>query len=274
MSVQIMGVLNVTPDSFFDGGHHHTTEKAIEHGLRLINEGADIIDIGGESTRPGANPVSIDEECMRVIPVIEALKERTDIPLSIDTRHTAVMKAAIEAGVSIINDVAALSDKGAMALASQHDITICLMHMQGTPESMQHAPHYQHVVSEVHLFLKQRLLDCLQAGIKKENIWIDPGFGFGKNLSHNLALLASLQQLTALGVPVLVGLSRKSMFGEIVNKPADQRLYASLAGAVIASLQGASIIRTHDVMATKDAIAVVQAVQPYLQRRTTDVCAA
>ncbi|MBS0288056.1 MAG: dihydropteroate synthase [Proteobacteria bacterium] len=262
-----MGVLNVTPDSFSDGGKYFSTEKAIAHGLRLVDEGADIIDVGGESTRPGAVQVSEEQECERVIPVIRALKKQTNVSISVDTRHVLVMKEAINAGVDIINDVSALSAQGAMPLVSQHPVKICLMHMQGTPEVMQNAPDYQDAVKEIISYLKDRVKACLQAGVKKENIWIDPGFGFGKKLEHNLALLAGLKEFTQLGLPILVGLSRKSMFGEILNKPVDQRLYASLAGAVIAALQGATIVRTHDVLATKDALAVVQAVKAFEQRR-------
>lgn len=274
MSIQIMGVLNVTPDSFSDGGCFLVKEKAINHALRLVNDGAHIIDIGGESTRPGAKPVSIDEECERVIPVIEALKKQTNVCISIDTRHTAVMREAINAGVDVINDVNALMDTGAIDLIAQHQVKVCIMHMQGTPEFMQQAPHYSEVVKEVSEFLSDRLQACQKAGISLDNIWIDPGFGFGKKLAHNLALLAGLAEFKQLGVPVLVGLSRKSMFGEILNKEVSERLYASIAGAVIAAMHGATIIRTHDVAQTKDALAVVSAVQPFMQRSKTDVCIA
>lgn len=275
MSIQIMGVLNVTPDSFSDGGCFFSTEKAINHALQLVRDGAHIIDIGGESTRPGAKPVSIDEECARVIPVIEALKAQTQASISIDTRHTAVMREAIKAGVDIINDVNALMDEGAVALISEYQVKVCLMHMQGIPESMQHSPHYDDVVNEVLNFLSARMQACVKAGILKENIWVDPGFGFGKKLAHNLALLGSIAEFKQLGVPVLVGLSRKSMFGEIIKKEVDQRLYASIAGAVIAAMQGATIIRTHDVAQTIDALAVVSAVQPFMQRSLkADVCPA
>ncbi len=272
MSIQIMGVLNVTPDSFSDGGCFLVKENAINHALGLVRDGAHIIDIGGESTRPGAKPVSIEEECERVIPVIEALKKQTDVCISIDTRHTAVMKEAIKAGVDVINDVNALMDQGAIELIAQHQVKVCLMHMQGTPASMQQAPSYQDVVRDIWDFLSSRVLACQNAGISLDNIWIDPGFGFGKKLAHNLALLADLAEFKQLGVPVLVGLSRKSMFGEILNKEVNQRLYASIAGAVIAAMHGATIIRTHDVAQTKDALAVVSAVQPFMQRSKADVC--
>lgn len=270
-----MGVLNVTPDSFSDGGCFFTKEKAIEHALRLVEEGADIIDVGGESTRPGATPVSPQEECDRVIPIIQALKTQTAVSVSVDTRHTVVMNEAIKAGVDIINDVNALQDIGALKLVASHPVKVCLMHMQGLPAFMQHAPTYEHVVNEVYEFLRTRMQACLNAGILKENIWIDPGFGFGKKLEHNLALLGAISEFTKLEVPVLVGLSRKSMMGEILNKPVAQRLYASIAGAVIATMQGATIIRTHDVAQTKDALALVGALKPFMQRRIkADVCIA
>lgn len=274
MSIKIMGVLNVTPDSFSDGGLFYSTEKAVAHGLQLAQEGADIIDVGGESTRPGAMNVSVDEECARVIPVIEALKKQTDVKISIDTRHTAVMKEVLKAGVDIINDVNALQDTGAIELLKNHPVKVCLMHMQGTPQTMQQAPHYQEVVREVITFLDNRINICLKAGILKENLIVDPGFGFGKKLAHNLAMLGNIEQFRKLGVPVLVGLSRKSMFGEILDKPVDQRLYGSIAAAVIAAMQGALIVRTHDVAATQDALKIVSAVQPYLQRSTEDACIA
>lgn len=270
---RLMGILNVTPDSFYDGGRHHTISQAISHALQMISEGADIIDIGGESTRPGARMVSPQEECDRVIPVIEGLKKATTIPLSIDSRHTMVMKAALEAGATFVNDVYALQDEGALAVVAKANVPVCLMHMQGNPQTMQQRPHYQNILEEVYSFLANRIEDCEKAGILRENIWIDPGFGFGKTLAHNLTLLGNLSFFNGLGCPLLIGLSRKSMFGEILNKPADQRLYASLAGTMVAAIQGISIIRTHDVAPTKEILLVAQALQPYLQRREQrDVC--
>ncbi|MBS0289347.1 MAG: dihydropteroate synthase [Proteobacteria bacterium] len=274
MPIKIMGVLNVTPDSFFDGGRYFSPTQAIQRALRLAEEGADIIDIGGESTRPGAKSISETEECDRVLPVIEALVKEITLPISIDTRHVSVMKAAVQAGVKIINDVSALSSPEAMDLVSRSSVIVCLMHMQGLPETMQILPTYENVVTHVYDFLKNRLELCQKAGILRENIWIDPGFGFGKNLAHNLSLLGNLSVFKQLGSPIVVGLSRKSMFGEILNKPADQRLFASIAGAVIAALQGSTIIRTHDVAPTKDALAVVKALRPFIKERLTDVCTA
>ena len=263
LKTKIMGVLNVTPDSHFDGGRYFSIEAAIERTLQMIEEGADIIDIGGESTRPYAEPVSIDEEARRVLPVIESLAKHISHPISIDTRHPEIMKAAIEAGAKIINDVNALQSPGAIELVVKHSVKVCLMHMQGVPKTMQIAPQYQHVVKEVQTFLSERIEACLQAGVKKENIWIDPGFCFGKTLDHNLQLLGQLSQLKSLGYPILVGLSRKSMFKALLDLPVEQRLSASLSAAGLAVLQGASIVRTHDVRQTRESIKVVEAVMPY-----------
>ncbi len=273
--LSLMGVLNVTPDSFYDGGRHHSKEKAFSHALQMIQEGADIIDIGGESTRPGAQIVSPEEECDRVIPVIEKLKQETDTPISIDSRHTAVIKAALDAGAVFVNDVYALQDDGALATVAAANVPVCLMHMQGTPESMQNRPHYQDVLQELYHFFIERIVACEQAGIAREKIWLDPGFGFGKTLDHNLTLLTNLSFFKTLGCPLLIGLSRKSMFGEILNKPADERLHGTLAATMVAALQDVSIIRTHDVAATKDILTVARAIKPYLQRREqADVCTA
>jgi dihydropteroate synthase len=269
----IMGVLNVTPDSFYDGGRYCHLDQALKQALKMVSEGAHFIDIGGESTRPQAKPISVQEECDRVIPVIEAIKKETDVILSIDTRHAEVMQAALGAGVGFINDVCALQEPGTLAVAAASQAKLCLMHMQGTPQTMQKAPFYHHVVEEIVGFFANRIEVCEKAGILRENVWIDPGFGFGKNLVHNLTLLANLSQFQRLGCALLIGFSRKSMFGEILNKPTDQRLFASLAATTIAALQGVSIIRTHDVAETKDVLAVVQAVQPYLQgSEKADVC--
>lgn len=274
---QVMGILNVTPDSFFDGGHYQNVENAIAHGLQMVEEGADIIDIGGESTRPGANPLPILEECERVLPVIEALRKETSIPISIDTRHAQVMQAALNAGANIVNDINALRDPGAIEIVAYQQAIACLMHMQGTPEKMQESPKYNDVAQEIYDFLAERILVCEQNGILRKNIWIDPGFGFGKLLPHNLKLLGELSFFQSLGCPIVIGLSRKSFLGEILNMPVEQRLYGSLAGTVIALLQGAAIIRTHDVAATKQVLAVVSAVEPYMQdprRFEFNVCGA
>jgi dihydropteroate synthase len=260
---KIMGVLNVTPDSFFDGGRYFSLEAAVERALQMIEEGADIIDIGGESTRPYADPVSRDEEAKRVLPIIACLAKHTSTPISIDTQHPEIMTAAIEAGATIINDVNALQSPGALEAVLRQDVTVCLMHMQGVPKTMQEAPSYQDVISEVYSFLQSRIKTCVQAGIKKENIWIDPGFGFGKTLAHNLALIGQLSLFKKLECPILVGLSRKSMFKMLLDLPVEQRLSASVAGALLAVLQGATIVRTHDVRPTWESLKVLEAVAPY-----------
>ncbi|MGG7055636.1 dihydropteroate synthase [Nitrosomonas sp. ANs5] len=255
----IMGVLNVTPDSFSDGGQYATTDQAIQHVNRLIVEGADMLDIGGESTRPGSQPVSLEEELSRVIPVIEfAVHKR--IPVSIDTSKPAVMRAAIRAGADLVNDVNALQAPGALEAIAENSAMVCLMHMQGTPETMQNTPHYSDVVTEVQAFLAQRIDAARNAGIPAERILIDPGFGFGKTLEHNLTLLQQLDRLLALGCPILVGLSRKSMLGAITGNTVDSRLHASVAAALLAVIKGAKIVRVHDVKATRDALSVLEAV--------------
>ena len=262
--VAIMGILNVTPDSFSDGGLWLNPDKAIEHAKYMHEQGAAIIDIGGESTRPGAEPISTDEQCQRVIPVIEALaKHLPEAILSIDTSDAEVMRAAATAGVHLINDVNALRADGAVQVAAESDCAVCIMHMQGQPRSMQQHPTYTDVVTEVSDFLEQRVEACLAAGIRPEKIIIDPGFGFGKSLQHNLDLLKNLTQLNVSEYPVLVGLSRKSMFTKLVPALSDQaaaaRVYASTAATVVAVQNGASIIRTHDIAATRDALAVLAA---------------
>ncbi|MGB8855097.1 MAG: dihydropteroate synthase [Burkholderiales bacterium] len=256
----IMGIVNVTPDSFSDGGKFFSRDRAIEYGVKLIEDGADLLDIGGESTRPGSMPVNLDDELLRVIPVIEALRDK-NIPLSIDTQKTAVMDAAINAGASMINDVNALRAEGALDVAAGSGAGVCLMHMIGTPQTMQQLIDYNDVLAEVVAFLQMRARAAEQAGIAKDRIVLDPGFGFGKRTIHNLALLRGLENIAALGYPVLAGLSRKSIFGDITGKPAAERIYASIAAAVLAAQNGASIIRVHDVAATRDALAVLQAVQ-------------
>lgn len=260
-----MGIVNVTPDSFSDGGKFASTNLAVEHALQLITEGADILDIGGESTRPGAIPVSLDEELSRVIPVIEALSKVTNVPISIDTYKPEVMRQAITSGADIVNDVRALQEPGALEIVADSSAGICLMHMQGNPQTMQIDPHYDNVVEDVKQFLLERLHAAEQAGISKERILLDPGFGFGKRTVHNIALIQNLDQLAAIGQPLLVGLSRKSVLGAIVGGDEQQRLHAGLAASVISAMKGAKILRVHDVKATVDALKVVSAVQNDIQ---------
>jgi dihydropteroate synthase len=256
-----MGVINVTPDSFSDGGRFVSNEAAVAHALRMVEEGAGLIDVGGESTRPGAPGVSAEEELRRVIPVIEALAARTGVPISIDTSKPAVMTAAVRAGASMINDVRALREPGALEAAAGTDATICLMHMQGEPRTMQAEPRYGDVVAEVRDFLRQRAAACLGSGIAGDRLVVDPGIGFGKRLEHNLALLAGLPALTGLGWPVLIGVSRKSMFGALLGRAVDERVAGGVAVVTAAVLAGASIVRTHDVAATVDAVKVAVALR-------------
>ena len=258
---RVMGVLNVTPDSFSDGGRFVSPQAALEHGLRMVEEGAAIIDVGGESTRPGAQPVSADEELRRVLPVIEQLHQATRAVISIDTSKPQVMRAAAAAGAGFINDVRALREPGAMEAAVASECAVCLMHMQGEPRTMQEAPSYRDVVQEVRAFLEDRVQSCRASGLAPERIAIDPGFGFGKTLEHNLELLQRLAELTRGGLPVLVGLSRKSIVGKLTGRPAGERLHGSVALAVIAALNGARIIRAHDVAETVDALKTVAAVR-------------
>lgn len=258
--VQIMGVLNVTPDSFFDGGQYAHIDAAVEQALKMIEAGASIIDIGGESTRPHADIVSIDEELNRVIPVIEALRKQSDIAISIDTSKPEVMKQAVHVGANIINDVYALRQTGALQVAAELNVPVCLMHMLGEPRSMQKDPKYANVVVEVSAFLQDRVKCCINAGIKRENIWLDPGFGFGKTVQHNLSLLKHLEEFVKTGYPILVGVSRKSMLAAILNVEADDRLVGSLALASIAIMNGASIMRVHDVKETLQVLKVCEAV--------------
>ncbi len=255
-----MGVLNVTPDSFSDGGRYLALQAAIEHGLKMITEGAAFIDVGGESTRPGAEPVSTAEELARVVPVVRALAAGGAV-ISVDTSKPEVMRAAAEAGAGLINDVRALRAPGALEAARATGCAVCLMHMQGEPRTMQRDPHYTDVVAEVGAFLGERLAACESAGIARARLLIDPGFGFGKSAAHNLMLLGHLRELTGLGVPLLAGLSRKSWLGKLTGRATDDRLAGSLALAVIAALNGARIIRAHDVAATVDALRVVAAVE-------------
>jgi dihydropteroate synthase len=253
-----MGVVNVTPDSFSDGGRFFDARLALDHARRLADEGADILDIGGESTRPGAAPVSEEEELARILPVLAGLAE-LDKPVSVDTRRPAVMAAALAAGASMINDVHALQAPGALAAVRNSACAVCLMHMKGEPATMQREPHYDDLVGEVKEFLRQRLGAAEAAGIERARLLVDPGFGFGKTAEHNLLLLKSLREFEDLGVPVLAGLSRKSTIGKITGRPAGERLAGSLAMALLALEQGAKILRVHDVKETKDVIAVWQA---------------
>jgi dihydropteroate synthase len=251
----IMGVVNVTPDSFSDGGRYASTAEAVRHGRALVAEGADILDVGGESTRPGAAPVSIDEERRRVLGVVEALAG-CGVPISVDTRKPQLMREAIAAGASLMNDISALEGPGALEVIAQSTVAVCLMHKQGDPQNMQHSPRYDDVVQEVRDYLAARLSAAEAAGIGRERLVIDPGFGFGKTYDHNLALLRALPDLTSLGVPVLAGLSRKAMLGRITGRDVGNRVHASVAAALFAAHRGARILRVHDVLATRDALAV------------------
>ncbi|MBE7422542.1 MAG: dihydropteroate synthase [Zoogloeaceae bacterium] len=256
----IMGIVNVTPDSFSDGGRHFDAAQAVAHARQLVEAGADILDIGGESSRPGAQPVSEEEELRRIVPVVEALAELR-VPLSIDTVKPQVMRRAIAAGASLINDIAALQAPGALRAVADSGAAVCLMHMQGEPRTMQGDPRYGDVVAEVHDFLAQRVAVAQAAGIGRERIVVDPGFGFGKRLEHNLALLRALARFGDLGAGVLAGLSRKSMLGEITGRKVGLRETASATAALLAARNGARILRVHDVAATRDALAVWAAVE-------------
>ena len=257
---RIMGIVNVTPDSFSDGGAHAGTDAAVAHALKLVEEGVDLLDVGGESTRPGAGEVPVEDEMRRVVPVIERLARECAVPISVDTSKPEVMRAAVAAGAGMINDPYALRREGALEAAAALGVPVCLMHMQGTPQDMQDDPRYDDVVAEVHSFLAQRLFACEMAGIGKKKLLVDPGFGFGKNLEHNLKLLRQLSRIAELGVPVLAGLSRKGMIGKLTGRAVDQRDSGSAAAALIAAQNGASILRVHDVGATADALAIWRAV--------------
>ncbi len=257
---RIMGIVNVTPDSFSDGGRHASAEAAIAFGLALAAAGADLLDVGGESTRPGAAPVTAAEELKRVLPVIEWLARETGLPISVDTSKPEVMRAAVSAGAGMINDVFALRRPGAMEAAAELGVPVCLVHMLGEPGNMQDDPHYDDVVAEVHGFFTQRLFACEMAGIARKKLLIDPGFGFGKTLEHNLRLLRQLSRLAEIGLPVMAGLSRKGMLGAITGRSPDDRIAASITAAVIAVQNGAQIVRVHDVAQTRDALQVLAAV--------------
>lgn len=260
-----MGVVNVTPDSFSDGGRYHSTEQAIKHAKKLIDEGADLLDIGGESTRPGSVSVSIEEELDRVIPVLKAVASG-NTPISIDTSKPEVMSHAIESGATIINDINALQTPGALeTVAKNNHVFICLMHMQGNPQNMQADPKYINIVTEVKNFLQERINTAKAAGISQERLIIDPGFGFGKTLRHNLELLHHLDSFTDLSVPILAGLSRKSMLGAITGNDVNSRIHESIAAALLAVIKGAKIIRVHDVKATREALAIYHAVHHHTE---------
>ena len=259
---KVMGILNITPDSFSDGGDFISPDSAILHAEQMLLEGADIIDIGGESTRPGAVAVSEQEELDRVVPIIEAIKQRLSVVVSIDTNKPVVMQEAVKAGAGLINDVMALQAPDAIETASKLNVPVCLMHMQGEPRTMQQNPEYADVVADIMAFFQQRIDECIAGGILKQRLLLDPGFGFGKTLEHNLSLLKRLGEFQYFGQPLLIGISRKSMIGAILHDaPVDERLYGSLAAAVLAAEKGAAILRVHDVRATVDVLKVVDAVR-------------
>lgn len=266
---RVMGIVNITPDSFSDGGAHFDAGAAIAHGLRLAEEGADILDVGGESTRPGSQEVTVEEELRRVVPVIEGLARKTTLPISIDTSKPEVMRAAVAAGAGMLNDVYGLRREGALDAAAELAMPVVLMHMLGEPRSMQAAPEYDDVVGEVHRFLAERMFAAEMAGIARKNIVVDPGFGFGKTTVHNLQLLAQLRRFTELGVPVLAGLSRKRSIGELTGRSEPrERVAGSVAAHLVAAQQGAALLRVHDVAATVDALKVWNAVAAVPQPRS------
>lgn len=256
---QVMGILNVTPDSFSDGGHHNNLDKALQHAQLMLSAGATLIDIGGESTRPGAAEVSEQEELDRVVPVVEALAKRFDVWLSVDTSKAAVITESAGVGAHLINDIRSLQESGALDAAAKTGLPVCLMHMQGQPQSMQQSPHYDDLMADVNQFFEHHIERCVAAGIAKSKLLLDPGFGFGKNLAHNYQLLAHLAELNHFGLPLLVGMSRKSMVGQLLNVPPQQRVIGSVACAVIAAMQGAQIVRVHDVKETVEAMRIVEA---------------
>lgn len=256
---QVMGILNLTPDSFSDGGLYNSLNQALLHAHALISAGATMIDVGGESTRPGAAEVSEEEEIARVVPVVEALAQRFDVFISVDTSKAGVIFESARAGAHLINDIRSFQEPGALAAAAASGLPVCLMHMQGTPRTMQQAPHYNDLIADVNAFFEHHIHRCNEAGITKQKLLLDPGFGFGKNLAHNYQLLARLSEFHRFGLPLLVGMSRKSMIGQLLNVPLDKRVIGSVACAVIAAMQGAQIVRVHDVRETVEAMRVVEA---------------
>ena len=256
---QVMGILNVTPDSFSDGGRHNSLDLALRHAEAMINAGATLLDIGGESTRPGAAEVSEDEELARVVPVVEAIARRFDVWISVDTSKAIVIREAARAGMHLINDIRSLQEPGALQAAAETGLPVCLMHMQGQPKTMQQSPKYEDVVAEVAEYFVEQIARCENAGIPKSKLLLDPGFGFGKNLNHNYQLLARLAEFHHFGLPLLVGMSRKSMVGQLLHVSPEQRVTGSVACAVIAAMQGAQIVRVHDVKETVEAMRVVEA---------------
>jgi dihydropteroate synthase len=258
----VMGIVNVTPDSFSDGGRHGTTEAAVAHALRLVEEGADLLDVGGESSRPGAVPVPAEEELRRVLPVIEELARSTDVPLSVDTYKASVAEACLAAGAHVVNDITALGDADMARVAASRRAGVVLMHMRGTPQTMQQGPRYEDVTAEVCSFLEARLHEAASAGIEASRVVLDPGIGFGKTVEHNLQLLARLDELRSLGRPVCLGVSRKGLLGKLLDRPLEQRLAGSLAAACHAVVRGAAqIVRVHDVRETRDAVIVLAAIR-------------
>ncbi len=258
---KVMGIVNVTPDSFSDGGRYSQRVQAIAHALKLAEEGADILDIGGESTRPNATPVGLQEELDRVVPVVESLSKQINIPISIDTYKPQVMQAAINVGASMVNDVRALQVDGALAVVAKSNVGVCLMHIQGLPATMQNNPQYNDIVNDVKAFLAARLQASIDAGVPTSRILLDPGFGFGKTRAHNISLIQHLDEFASLGQPILVGLSRKSVLGQVTGNDVDARLYASIAASMIAAQKGAKILRVHDVKATVEVLKVLAAIQ-------------
>lgn len=260
-TISVMGILNVTPDSFSDGGHFKALDHAFRRAEQMIVEGAAVIDIGGESTRPGAQEVSSEQELARVMPVLEGIRLRFDVPVSVDTSKAVVMREAIQAGVWMINDVRALQEEGAVAVCAESSVGICLMHMLGQPRTMQANPVYSDLIGAISVFFNERITSCEQSGINRERLWLDPGFGFGKTLEHNVALLKQLNELNRFGLPLLVGVSRKSMIGALLgDRPVGERLHGSVAAAVVAVMNGARMVRVHDVGATVDALKVARSV--------------
>lgn len=257
---QVMGILNITPDSFSDGGRYWRADAALAHVAQMCAAGATLIDVGGESTRPGAQPVGVQEELDRVLPMVEAIRARFEVIVSVDTSSPELMRGAAAAGAGLINDIRALTRPGALQAAADTGLAVCLMHMQGEPLTMQQDPVYQSILDEVNSFLECRVQACVAAGIERSKLVLDPGFGFGKTLPHNLQLFAALAQVQPLDLPVLVGVSRKTMIGQVLDRPVDQRLYGGLALAALAAAQGARIIRTHDVAQTVDVIRMADAV--------------